>query len=94
MNKSHFHHDRCKRHNSAKHVTTRWIIVLQDNSEIIVYGDVNVYDRISAKRGGKSFRVAGSYERCTNTIVCEDLCDFSDANQYLQMQSHNQTHKG
>lgn len=96
MNKrrGHFHHDRCKKHNNSTHVTTRWIITLQDNTERIVYGTVDDYERVSSKLGAKSMRVAGSYERCSNTVVCKDLCDFSDPAQYLAWQSHNQPHKG
>lgn len=37
---------------------------------------------------------AGKWDRNTNMPICDDLCNFSDPNQYLPWQSHNQPHKG
>lgn len=67
--------------NRTKCVTLRWIMV---DGKIRYTNDVVE----GAKR-------AGRYQRCTNTIEdAPDLCDFTNPDHYLQLQSHNQPHKG
>jgi len=70
-------------------VTTRYVF----NDFYVVYtNSQHVLDRFKAEYKSSPVK-SGYYHRCTNTIVCNDLCNFSDGTQFLNWQSHNQAHR-
>lgn len=83
----------CSKHGRQRHIVKRWVLYAPGR-EIIAYGDESVIGAIQTKYNALASRRAGHFEYCTNTVVCNDLCDFADPKQYLPWQSHNQPHKG
>ena len=75
------HREGCPK--NATCITHRWI---RADGRIVYSNDPDTLGEVKS---------SGHYQRCTNTVeYADDLCDFSDPNQYLPWQSHNQPHKG